>query len=93
MKSARVSAPALRPDWLQREIAVIGLARSGRSVATLLARTGNNVYASDGSRSTALEQTGADLEREGVAVDLGTHNIDRVSRASLVAAAVPAQAG
>jgi UDP-N-acetylmuramoylalanine--D-glutamate ligase len=84
VRSARVSAPALRPDWLQREIAVIGLARSGRSVATLLARTGNQVYASDGSRSPALEKTAKELEREGVAVDLGAHNVDRVARASLV---------
>lgn len=84
MKSARVSAPALRPDWLQREIAVIGLARSGRAVSTLLARTGNTVYASDGSRSPALEKTARELEGEGVAVDLGAHNIDRVTRASLV---------
>lgn len=84
MKTARVSAPALRPDWLQREIAVIGLARSGRAVATLLARTGNSVYASDGSRSPGLERTAKELEREGVAVDLGVHDIDRVARASLV---------
>ena len=84
MKSARVSAPALRPDWQQREIAVIGLARSGRSVATLLARTGNTVYASDASRSPALDRTAKELEGEGVNVDLGTHNVDRVTRASLV---------
>lgn len=84
MKSARVSAPALRPDWLQREIAVVGLARSGRAVATLLSRTGNSVYASDASRSPALEKTARDLEQEGVAVDVGAHNVDRVTRASLV---------
>jgi UDP-N-acetylmuramoylalanine-D-glutamate ligase len=41
MATARVSAPAMRADWLQHEIAVIGLARSGRAVATLLARGGN----------------------------------------------------
>jgi UDP-N-acetylmuramoylalanine--D-glutamate ligase len=81
---ARVSAPALRPEWLQREIAVIGLARSGRSVATLLSRTGNSVYASDASRSPALEKTARELEGEGVAVGLGAHDVDRVKRASLV---------
>jgi UDP-N-acetylmuramoylalanine--D-glutamate ligase len=79
-----VSAPALRPDWLQREIAVIGLARSGRAVATLLARTGNSVYASDASRSPALDKTARELEAEGVAVDLGRHDVERVARASLV---------
>jgi UDP-N-acetylmuramoylalanine--D-glutamate ligase len=81
---SRVSEPALQEAWLEREIAVIGLARSGRSVATLLARTGNAVYASDAARSPALEETGAALEQEGVAVDLGRHDIDRVLRASLV---------
>ena len=84
MKGARVSEPAMRADWLQREIAVIGLARSGRSVATLLARTGNNVYASDAARSPALEETAAILEGEGVEVDLGTHDVERVLRSSLV---------
>jgi UDP-N-acetylmuramoylalanine--D-glutamate ligase len=81
---SRVSAPALRDDWLEREIAVIGLARSGRAVATLLARTGNSVYASDTARTPELEATAGVLEAEQVAVDLGSHNIDRVLRASLV---------
>lgn len=84
MKLARVSAPALRADWLQREIAVIGLARSGRSVATLLARTGNTVYASDAARSPVLEQTAVTLDGEGISVDLGEHDVDRVLRSSLV---------
>src|SRR5205085_3802336 len=70
--------------WLQREIAVIGLARSGRAVATLLARTGNSVYASDATRSPALDKTARELEGEGVAVDLGSHDVERVARASLV---------
>src|SRR4026207_1097961 len=30
MKGARVSEPAMRPDWLKREIAVTGLARRRR---------------------------------------------------------------
>ena len=43
----RVSEPAMKPVWLSGEVAVVGLARSGRAVATLLARTGSEVYASD----------------------------------------------
>lgn len=74
----------MRADWLRDEIAVIGVARSGRAVATLLARTGNKVYASDAGRDAALEGAAAQIEREGVDVDLGTHNIDRVARSSLV---------
>ena len=38
-------------------IAVVGLARSGRAVATLLARAGNAVYASDVSRTPELDAT------------------------------------
>jgi len=74
----------MRADWLHGEIAVIGLARSGRSVATLLARTGNTVYASDAARTPVLEETAAVLEQEGVEVDLGAHDVDRVLRSSLV---------
>jgi len=84
MPSARVSEPAMRADWLQREIAVIGLARSGRAVATLLAQSGNAVYASDAGRSPELETTAAALAREGIQVELGAHDLDRISRASLV---------
>lgn len=84
MRAPHVSAPALRAEWLVREIAVIGLARSGRSVATLLARSGNAVYASDSVRSPELEATAAVLEGEGVDVDVGAHNLDRIRRASLI---------
>src|SRR5688572_27009206 len=84
MMAPRVSTPALRADWTEREIAVIGLARSGRAVATLLARNGHTVYASDSANTPTLQETGAALEREQVAVDLGTHNMDRVLRSSLV---------
>lgn len=84
MRPARVSAPALRAEWLVREIAVIGLARSGRAVATLLARSGNVIYASDAGRSDELAATAAVLEGEGVNVDVGKHDLARIARASLV---------
>src|SRR5207237_3212893 len=84
MATSRVSAPALRADWLQHEIAVVGLARSGRAVATLLARTGNKVYASDVGRTPVLEATASELEREGVEVGLGSHDLGRVAQSSLV---------
>ena len=84
MRAPRVSAPALRAEWLVREIAVIGLARSGRAVATLLARSGNTVYASDAGRTPELEATAAVLTGEGVQVEVGAHDHDRIARASLV---------
>jgi UDP-N-acetylmuramoylalanine--D-glutamate ligase len=74
----------MRAEWLRNEVAVVGLARSGSAVAKLLSRTGNTVYASDSHRTSELESTAAWLEKEGVDVDLGTHNLDRISRASLV---------
>lgn len=80
----RVSEPALRADWMQREIAVVGLARSGRAVSALLARTGNSVYASDAADDAAVADVARELGREGVHVDVGRHDADRIRRASLV---------
>jgi UDP-N-acetylmuramoylalanine--D-glutamate ligase len=72
--------------WLSGEIAVIGLARSGRAVATLLARTGADVYASDSGKDKSLESAAAALRSEDVDVQLGAHDLDRINRASLVVA-------
>jgi UDP-N-acetylmuramoylalanine--D-glutamate ligase len=84
MPTPRVSEPAMRADWLEREIAVIGLARSGRSVSTLLARTGNAVYASDAGDTPELRTALPALQAEGVQVQLGGHDVERVKQASLV---------
>ena len=70
--------------WLNGEIAVIGLARSGRAVATLLARTGADVYASDSGAGRALEATATALRAEDIDVQLGAHDLDRIGKASLV---------
>jgi UDP-N-acetylmuramoylalanine--D-glutamate ligase len=70
--------------WLNGEIAVVGLARSGRAVATLLARTGSQVYASDSGTGKALEATAAALRGEQVDVQIGAHDLERIARASLV---------
>lgn len=74
----------MRADWLRNEIAVVGLARSGRAVSTLLARTGNQVYASDAGSGAELEATASELGREGVDVELGAHDLKRITRSSLV---------
>jgi UDP-N-acetylmuramoylalanine--D-glutamate ligase len=66
------------------EIAVIGLGKSGRSVAELLARDGHAVYASDAARSEAALAAAAALGRLGVAVDVGHHDLGRVGAAALV---------
>jgi UDP-N-acetylmuramoylalanine--D-glutamate ligase len=83
---ARLSNPAMPRKWLTGEIAVVGLARSGRAAAQLLARTGADVYASDAGDSAELESTAADLRRDGVTVQTGGHDNERVARAALVVA-------
>ena len=70
--------------WLNGEIAVVGLARSGRAVATLLARTGAKVYASDSGTGNALQATASALRGEQVDVQIGAHDLERIARASLV---------
>ncbi len=74
----------MKPEWLRGEIAVVGLARSGRSVARLLGRAGSEVYASDAGTSPELEKTAQALRQDKIAVQLGGHDLARVMKASLV---------
>jgi UDP-N-acetylmuramoylalanine--D-glutamate ligase len=83
MPDSRV-AGALQGAWLSGEVAVIGLARSGRAVASLLKRTGARVYASDAGTSPSLEATRSQLQAEGIQIELGRHDEARVAEASLV---------
>src|SRR5581483_117878 len=82
----RASEPAMKSGWLKGEIAVVGLAKSGRTAARLLARAGSDVYASDTGRSGALEATAIELHHEGIDVEIGKHDVERIARASLVVA-------
>ncbi len=66
------------------EIAVIGLARSGRAAATLLRKNGYDVYASDTAASDETARCAEELRSQGVAVDVGRHDLARLTRASLV---------
>lgn len=68
------------------EVAVIGLGASGRAVATLLARHGRAVYASDGSTTDEVRAAGAALSGLGVVVDVGRHDLERIAHATLVVA-------
>jgi UDP-N-acetylmuramoylalanine--D-glutamate ligase len=68
------------------EAAVIGLAKSGRAAARLLARRGWRVYVSDKGTGDALDQEAAALRAEGVDVDLGVHDLARIGRAAIVVA-------
>ena len=68
------------------EIAVIGLARSGRSVARLLAANGAKVYASDAGSGDALTRVAAELAAQRVDVELGRHDLARIRKAAAVIA-------
>ena len=68
------------------EIAVIGLARSGRAAAMLLKKHGYDVYASDVVSSPDTGRCAEELRAQGIAVDVGRHDLDRLERASLVVA-------
>ena len=68
------------------EIAVIGLARSGRAAAMLLKQHGYNVYASDVASSPDTGRCAEELRARGIVVDVGRHDLERVERATLVVA-------
>ena len=75
------------PDiWRFGEIAVIGLGKSGTAVSTLLAREGARVYASDAGTNPAVEMSASLLRPLGVSVDAGSHDLERIARATLVVA-------
>ena len=76
----------MEPVWLNGEIAVVGLARSGKSAARLLAHAGAKVYASDAGRSDDLDATEIALRQEGVDVEIGRHDLQRIAKAGLVVA-------
>ncbi len=68
------------------EIAVIGLARSGRAAAMLLKKHGFDVYASDVVSSPDTGRCAEELRAQGIIVDVGRHDLERLARASLVVA-------
>src|SRR5688500_6150846 len=72
--------------WRAGEIAVIGLGKSGRSVAALLRREGIPVYVSDAGTSDALDEAAATLRALGAEVDVGAHDLARIARAAVVVA-------
>src|SRR3954469_4503054 len=68
----------------EREIAVIGLARSGRAVSLLLGKHGYKVYASDAASSPETTESAEDLRELGIGVDVGRHDLERLARCALV---------
>ena len=71
-------------SWRAGEVAVVGLARSGVSACRLLRARGFAVYASDAAEGAALVAESPRLKAEGCAVQLGGHDLARISRAAVV---------
>jgi UDP-N-acetylmuramoylalanine--D-glutamate ligase len=68
------------------EVAVVGLGKSGRAAAELLARDGHRVYASDAGEGPAARAAASALHAFGVEAQTGGHDLARVARAALVVA-------
>ena len=66
------------------QVAVVGLAASGRAVARLALKKGGTVHVSDLRSDASAHASGAELRGLGVDVDLGTHPIDRIAAAGTV---------
>ncbi len=73
-------------SWSDRRVGVLGLGRSGRAAARLLARVGASVYASDLADTEELRAEGEALRRSGVEVDLGRHDPTKLSGCDLLVA-------
>lgn len=74
-----------------REVAVIGLGKSGLAAGLLLSERGVRVYASDSGASARHEQWAESLRAGGAAVELGGHDLERIRSAvaAIVAPGVP----
>lgn len=79
--------------WRQtgREVAVVGLGKSGVAATRLLRERGLPVYASDTGWGGQYDSWAAGLRAVGASVDLGGHDLDRITRgaAVIVAPGVP----
>ena len=75
--------------WLAtgREVAVVGLGKSGVAAGLLLRAYGVPVYASDTGSSEAHRRWADTLLAAGAQVDLGGHDLERVARAAAVVVA------
>ncbi|HEX5574482.1 MAG TPA: UDP-N-acetylmuramoyl-L-alanine--D-glutamate ligase, partial [Gemmatimonadales bacterium] len=82
-------AGTLFEEWLAstKEVAVVGLGKSGVSATLLLRGLGIAVYASDTGRGQAYEAWARELQAAGAQVEVGGHDLDRIARAVAVVVA------
>ena len=76
-------------QWLSsgREVAMVGLGKSGVSATLLLRSRGIPVYASDSGTGPSFEAWAGTLRDAGAEVELGGHNLERIARAAAVVVA------
>jgi UDP-N-acetylmuramoylalanine--D-glutamate ligase len=70
-----------------REVAVVGLGRSGVAATLLLRDHAIPVYASDTGTGTRFDEWAAPLRAAGADVELGGHDLERIARAAAVVVA------
>jgi len=77
-----------------REVAVIGLGKSGMAAARLLRRHGVAVYASDGGSGPVLAEQAEALGAVGAEAEIGRHDLERIGRAvaAIVSPGIPPEA-
>ena len=89
-------APRLVQEWRAagREVAVVGLGKSGVAATLLLRDFGLPVYASDTGTGPGHEAWAVSLRQAGAEVRLGGHDLERIARAVavVVAPGVPPEA-
>lgn len=71
-------------SWRSGEVVVLGLGRSGDAASRLLRARHARVYATDSGRSAGLESVGEALRSAGVDVQLGGHDLGRITQAAFV---------
>ncbi len=84
-----MASVALFEEWRRsgREVAVVGLGKSGVAATRLLRSRHIAVYASDTGTGSQYEGWAKTLRESGAAVDLGTHDLARIGRAAAVVVA------
>ncbi len=75
--------------WLssRKEVAVVGLGKSGVSATLLLRSRGVPVYASDSGTGPSFEAWARTVRDAGAEVELGGHDLQRIGRAAAVVVA------
>ena len=68
----------------EKEVAILGLGKSGASAAKLLLADGKQVYVSDSGTAPGVEDAARQLRDIGATVDTGGHDLARIARASKV---------